>query len=216
MDSHALDRLEFGRVTAAMAVHTESEAGHEVRVFCLAGDGLPAEGERDGYTFRRVEPPAWISWTGPRRIVPLLRWFSRFEFLARAAEAWRPDVVHGHDLEMLGPAGRLAERLGVPLVVDDHEAGGRAQLRPLEDRLDRDALEVHVVGDLPRPASGVVKGRVVAVDEDENLATRGARHLCPQLQRADTLGELRMQPGRRPNSSCRISFSGLNFFWSTA
>ena len=98
-------------------------AGHEVRVFCLSGEGLPAEGSRDGYAFRRVEPPAWISWTGPRRIVPLLRWFSRYRFLAAAAEPWRPEVVHGHDLEMLLPAGLLAERLGVPLVHDDHELG---------------------------------------------------------------------------------------------
>ena len=94
--------------------------GHEV---CTAAGGLPGCEVREGVRIVRVPVPAWLGWTGPGRIVPLLRWFSRHEFLARAAEPWGPEVVHGHDLEMLLPAGRLAARLGAPHVHDDHEVG---------------------------------------------------------------------------------------------
>jgi glycosyltransferase involved in cell wall biosynthesis len=102
---------------------TLARLGHGVTVWCPAGEGLPAEESRDGVAVRRVPVPGWISWTGPRRVVPLLRWFSRYDFLARAAEPSRPAVVHGHDLEMLLPAASLAARLGVPFVHDDHEVG---------------------------------------------------------------------------------------------
>ncbi len=102
---------------------TLAEMGHEVRVFCVAREGLPAEEARDGYALSRCDAPAWLSWSGPRRLVPLLRWYSRYGFLAEAAGLWRPEVVHGHDLETLLPAARLAERLGVPRVHDDHELG---------------------------------------------------------------------------------------------
>jgi len=102
---------------------TLAEAGHEVRVFCLAGPGLADEETRDGYRLRRVAGPGWLSWTGPRRAVPLARWFGRYAFLAEEAAAWRPEVVHGHDLETLLPAGRLAARLGALHVHDDHELG---------------------------------------------------------------------------------------------
>lgn len=97
--------------------------GHEVTVFCSAALGLPAEETRTGIRIVRCRRPAWLDWTGPLRLVPLLRYYTRYEFLARSAEAWKPDVVHGHDLEMLLPAGRLARRLGVPHVHDDHEVG---------------------------------------------------------------------------------------------
>jgi len=102
---------------------TLAALGHRVTVWCTAGKGLPAEESRDGVAVRRVPVPGWLSWTGPRRIVPLLRWFSRYDFLARAAESSRPSVVHGHDLEMLLPAASLAARLRVPFVHDDHEVG---------------------------------------------------------------------------------------------
>jgi glycosyltransferase involved in cell wall biosynthesis len=97
--------------------------GHEVAVFCVAAEGLPAREVRDGIRIERHPAPAWLAWTGPRRIVPLLRYYSRYEFLARAAGPWKPEVVHGHDLEMLLPGARLAARLGVPHVHDDHEVG---------------------------------------------------------------------------------------------
>lgn len=97
--------------------------GHEVRVFCLPGEGLAAEEARGGFSVVRVPTPGWIRWTGPRRIVPLLRWWTRYRFLGEAAEGWRPEVVHGHDVETLVPAAELARRLRIPHVHDDHEVG---------------------------------------------------------------------------------------------
>jgi glycosyltransferase involved in cell wall biosynthesis len=98
-------------------------AGHEVRVFCLAAPGLPAEEARGPFTLRRTAVPAWVGATGPARVLPLLRWYDRFRALAREAGAWGPGVVHGHDLETLLPAATLARRLRVPHVHDDHEVG---------------------------------------------------------------------------------------------
>jgi glycosyltransferase involved in cell wall biosynthesis len=102
---------------------TVASLGHELVVHALAGPGLPAEEERDGYRVRRHAEPAWIGWTGPRRAWPLLRWYSRYAFLAAAAEKGRPEIVHAHDLETLLPGGRLARRLGARFVYDDHELG---------------------------------------------------------------------------------------------
>jgi glycosyltransferase involved in cell wall biosynthesis len=98
-------------------------AGHAVDLFCTAREGLPETETRDGFRVVRVPPPRWLGWTGPRRAVPLLLWFRRYGFLADAAFPRRPQVVHGHDLEMLLPAARLARRLGALLVHDDHEFG---------------------------------------------------------------------------------------------
>ncbi len=102
---------------------TLAGAGHEVTVFARSAPGLPGREERDGFRVERLPAPGWTGWTGVRRAVPLLRWYGRTGFLAEAAAASRPEVVHGHDLETLLPAGRLARRLGVPHVHDDHELG---------------------------------------------------------------------------------------------
>lgn len=97
--------------------------GHEVTVWCIAREGLPRRETQGGVSVVRVPAPSWLSWSGLRRIVPLMRWYSRYEFLARAAEPSRPDIVHAHDLEMLLPAASLAARQAAPLVYDDHELG---------------------------------------------------------------------------------------------
>ncbi|MHC4820632.1 MAG: glycosyltransferase family 4 protein [Planctomycetota bacterium] len=102
---------------------TLAEAGHELTVFALAGEGLPESEERDGYAVRRLRLPAWHDFTGPRRLVPLLRWYGRYAFMAEAAAATSPDVIHGHDLETLLPAATTAHDLGIPHVHDDHELG---------------------------------------------------------------------------------------------
>jgi hypothetical protein len=50
------------------------------------------------------------------------RWFERMRPLADGAIASRPDVIHAHDLDTVGPASRAAKRAGIPCVYDDHEA----------------------------------------------------------------------------------------------
>ncbi len=102
---------------------TLAAAGHEVILHCLAREGLAREEVRAGVSVVRHDEPAWHRWTGPRRLVPLLRWYGRYGALAAAAAADRPDVLHGHDLETLLPVAVAARRLGVPHVHDDHELG---------------------------------------------------------------------------------------------
>ncbi len=98
-----------------------SQAGHEVTLHCLARPGLAESECVRGLQIVRHAEPGWLSWTGPRRIVPLLRWYERYEFLAHAAAADRPDVVHGHDIETLSPAAALARRARALHVHEDHE-----------------------------------------------------------------------------------------------
>jgi len=100
---------------------TLADLGHEVTIHCLLGDGLPEGEEHDGVWVVRHRQPEWIEATGAARLLPLARYYSRYEFLARAAERGGPDIVHGHDLETLLPAARLARRLGIPHIHDDHE-----------------------------------------------------------------------------------------------
>jgi len=102
---------------------TLCDAGHDVTIHCLLGDGLPEGEDHDGVFVVRHPQPAWLELTGAARVIPLLRYYARYDFLARAAERAGPDVVHGHDLETLLPAARLARRLGIPHVHDDHELG---------------------------------------------------------------------------------------------
>jgi glycosyltransferase involved in cell wall biosynthesis len=97
--------------------------GHEVMVSCVYAPGLPDRETKSGVLVVRTPRPGWLGWRGPMRLVPLLRHFSWYEFLARVAESWRPHVVHSHDLETLLPAARLAALLRVLHVHDDHELG---------------------------------------------------------------------------------------------
>jgi glycosyltransferase involved in cell wall biosynthesis len=94
-----------------------------VTVFAVQQDGLPEEETRDGVRVRRTTMPRWANAIGIARAASLARYFERFSFLGSEAERYRPDVVHGHDLETMVPAGRAALRLGVPHVHDDHELG---------------------------------------------------------------------------------------------
>jgi glycosyltransferase involved in cell wall biosynthesis len=78
-----------------------------------------------------------------RSLLPLHRpsVFMRFwRESAEAATAWRPDVVHAHDLNTLPGAARVADTLGIPLVYDSHELWRRrnrhGELRPLGRTVD--------------------------------------------------------------------------------
>ncbi len=105
----------------AREARTLVELGHEVTIHAVAADGLPDGEVQSGVFVVRHDVPGWTGLTGAARALPLARWYGRYEFLARAAERGAPDVVHGHDLETLLPAARLARRLGIAHVHDDHE-----------------------------------------------------------------------------------------------
>ena len=125
-------------------------AGHSVLVIATRTvPGLAEEEERSGYRIRRVPlsagwrtelrgsfnrvarerpgSPAGRAIDAVRRNRLRRAWVSermRTRFARGAVplvEAWHPDAVHAHDLDVLAPAARAAERLGVPLVYDSHE-----------------------------------------------------------------------------------------------
>lgn len=59
-----------------------------------------------------------------KQLIVLHRPSVHLEYWKRAtteATAWRPDVVHGHDLNALPAAARVAAALQIPLVYDSHE-----------------------------------------------------------------------------------------------
>jgi glycosyltransferase involved in cell wall biosynthesis len=67
--------------------------------------------------------PKWIEAGGALNTMrKTARWFERMRPLADGAIASRPDVIHAHDLDTVGPASRAAKRAGIPCVYDDHEA----------------------------------------------------------------------------------------------
>ena len=97
-------------------------AGHDVTIFGVRTGAT----ERDTSLGFPVEFPKMPAWIGRGGVANTLRktanWFERMRPLAAAAVASRPDVVHAHDLDTVGPASRLAAKAGIPCVYDDHEA----------------------------------------------------------------------------------------------
>lgn len=97
-------------------------AGHEVTVF---GVRNPDRMDDPALGFP-VEFPALPAWIGRGGAFNTLRktakWYERMRPLAAAAVASRPDAIHAHDLDTVGPASRLAAEAGLPCVFDDHEA----------------------------------------------------------------------------------------------
>ncbi|WP_344312105.1 glycosyltransferase, partial [Agromyces terreus] len=74
-----------------------------------------------------------------RRADGTVRQFSFWRNARSAVVAWQPDVVHAHDANTLPAAGRVARRLGVPLVYDSHELWTRRNVssdRPVAKRLE--------------------------------------------------------------------------------
>jgi glycogen(starch) synthase len=92
----------------------------DVRVLTRGADAVPAHAEDDGVVVQRVErasPPAGLD--------AFMAWVDELgdDLLAAgtaAAEAQRPDVVHGHDWLVATPAAALADALGVPYVTTVH------------------------------------------------------------------------------------------------
>ena len=92
---------------------TLREASYEVTVVADAAPGLPLRERRDGVDVVRVPRPL------PG--VPLARFVAHARTLRRQLLALRPDVVHAHDSDALGPAAAAAHELTVPLVYDAHD-----------------------------------------------------------------------------------------------
>lgn len=98
-------------------------AGHDVTVFGVRARGASGDAPSLGFPVVFPPMPAWIEAGGAINMLrKSARWFDRMRPLAEAALASRPDVLHAHDLDTVGPASELAHAAGVPLVYDDHEA----------------------------------------------------------------------------------------------
>jgi glycosyltransferase involved in cell wall biosynthesis len=115
------DPVRDGRVRKE--ARSLTAAGHDVTVF-----GVRASEDRNadaalGFPVVFPPMPPWIAAGGA---VATLRksafWYERMRPLADAAIASRPDVIHAHDLDTVGPASRAAAAAGIPCVYDDHEA----------------------------------------------------------------------------------------------
>lgn len=159
-----------GRVAAQISSALAAR-GHEVRVQTSRVGSLPArEKNSDGVDVRRVfsmrRSPDTCS-------VPEMAAYVALNALpvARAARAWRPDVMHVHFAVPTGPVAWLASRLtGVPYVLTAHLGdvpGGAPQqtdhlfrvIRPFTIPIWRGAEDVTAVSshvaDLARAAYGI-------------------------------------------------------------
>ena len=98
-------------------------AGHVVTVFGVRGADAGRVAEDLGFPVVFPSLPAWVAASGPLGTLrKSTRWYDRMRPLAVAAVASRPDVLHAHDLDAVGPASEIAHAAGIPLVYDDHEA----------------------------------------------------------------------------------------------
>jgi glycosyltransferase involved in cell wall biosynthesis len=92
---------------------TLSDAGYEVTVVCKPAAGLPSIEERDG--IRIVRPPR------SGLLIPGWRFLRYGRTFERALVEARPQILHAHDSDTLGPVAAAARRLDVPFVYDAHE-----------------------------------------------------------------------------------------------
>ena len=90
-----------------------SGAGFSVTVVCDFAAGLAQSELRDGVRIVRVKR------SGPS--IPGWRFLHHGRTLTRALVETRPQILHAHDSDTLGPVAAAARRLGVPFVYDAHE-----------------------------------------------------------------------------------------------
>jgi glycosyltransferase involved in cell wall biosynthesis len=92
---------------------TLTAAGYAVTVVAELDAALPASARRDGYDVVRVG-------RGPAR-APIVRFREYERRLIQALIATRPEILHAHDSNALGPVATVAARLRIPFVYDAHE-----------------------------------------------------------------------------------------------
>lgn len=93
--------------------HSLTSAGYVVTVVAEADRGLAEVEERDGYRIVRVRRPS----SGIRGARLLLH----LRGLEKALVATSPQILHAHDSDALAPVSRVAQRLGIPFILDAHE-----------------------------------------------------------------------------------------------
>ena len=118
-------------------------AGHAVTVFGLkwpdkeTDDPGRDDPRRDdmGFAIARPAVPDWADGPGAWNLLRrTASWYDRMRPLVDAAVASRPDVLHAHDLDTIGPASETARARGIPCVYDDHEASYVTSFRTTRPR----------------------------------------------------------------------------------
>ena len=146
------------------------EAGHEVYLLCLAGEGVePAT--VDGVAIERID------WDGYRASIRALNrasylfgsfdgiWFRRAR---RFAAVHGIDVLHVHDLPLVRTGLRVARSLGgIPVVADLHENYPAAMAQYRSER----SLFERVRARLLRPVSRIERAEREAVREADAVVT---------------------------------------------
>ena len=146
------------------------EAGHEVYLLCLAGEGIePAT--VDGVAIERID------WDGYRASIRAVNrasylfgsfdgiWFRRAR---RFAAVHGIDVLHVHDLPLVRTGLRVARSLGgIPVVADLHENYPAAMAQYRSER----SLVERVRARLLRPVSRIERAEREAVREAEAVVT---------------------------------------------
>ena len=100
-----------------------AEAGFEIILLILAPDTRESIEKYQGYTIiRRHVPQKFRNWMrGLAGTIPILSWHIARQ-VRRLRKQYNFDIIHAHDLYMVGGALRAGRRTGVPVVADLHEA----------------------------------------------------------------------------------------------
>lgn len=136
---------------------TLSDAGYAVTIVAEARRDVPARERRGRIDIVRVSRPS----AG----VPLLRFVRAARSFRRALVDLRPDVIHAHDSDALGPVAAAANWLGVPFIYDAHDLWlgrprrGRGRLYFALNQVWFSALERRL---LPRAAAWITVSSPIA------------------------------------------------------
>lgn len=108
--------IRLGKMIASLRAND-----YRVALLCRQTGGLPVKEEADGLTIRRVGPGSREGWLSrPAAAASLPVWFNPLWMrgLARLAERFAPDLIIARDIPLALLAARIAERRGIPVLLD--------------------------------------------------------------------------------------------------
>lgn len=96
--------------------------GHEVTVLAIGPDERPVEERSNGLTIIRdtISAARRNRMRGLAGTVPVINWYLGAR-ITSIFQDWKFDVIHAHDLYLVGAALKTGRKLGVPVVADLHE-----------------------------------------------------------------------------------------------
>jgi glycosyltransferase involved in cell wall biosynthesis len=101
---------------------TLTDAGHEVTVIAAGENGEAGDCVLNGIRLVRIpKPPGWRGRYGEIKDALIHRDRFWIEPILRVGRDTGAEVIHGHDLWVLGNCLSAAKRLGIPVIADLHE-----------------------------------------------------------------------------------------------